>query len=61
MSWVLVILVHAGMLSPKDSMSLVQIPMQTQDLCEQEAKKVSQLTHKTVKEARWVCLRVSEK
>jgi hypothetical protein len=61
MSWVLLILVYAGMLSPKEPMVLVQVPMQSKELCETEAKKIVQLTQNTIKEARWVCLKVNDK
>lgn len=58
MTWVLVLFVHAGMLSDKDSMALTNVPgFKTQAACEAAGKTAESLTKSTTKSTRFVCLK----
>ena len=58
MSWILVLFVHAGMLSEKDSMALTSVPGFKSEAACQAAGKVSEsLTKRTTKEVRFVCVK----
>lgn len=58
MTWVLVLFVHAGMLSDKDSMALTNVPgFKTQAACEAAGKTTESLTKSTTKSTRFVCLK----
>lgn len=58
MSWVLVIFVHAGMLSNADSMALTNVPgFKTEAACQMAALQAVEFGKRTTKEVRTVCLR----
>lgn len=58
MSWILVLFVHAGMLSDKDSMALTSVPgFKTEASCQAAGKAAEPLTKSTTKNTRWVCLK----
>ena len=58
MSWILVLFVHAGMLSDKDSMALASVPnFKTEASCQAAGKASEALTKSTTKNTRWVCLK----
>jgi len=58
MSWILVLFVHAGMLSDKDSMALTNIPgFKTETACQAAGKSAEALTKSTTKNTRWVCVK----
>ena len=58
MSWVLVLFVHAGMLSDKDSMALTSVQgFKTEASCQAAGKASEALTKTTTKETRFVCLK----
>ena len=58
MSWILVLFVHAGMLSDKDSMALTNIPgFKTEAACQAAGKSAEALTKSTTKNTRWVCVK----
>lgn len=58
MSWVLVLFVHAGMLSDKDSMALTNVSgFKTEASCQAAGKVSEALTKNTTKNTRFVCLK----
>ncbi len=58
MSWILVLFVHAGMLSDKDSMTLTSVPgFKTEASCQAAGKSSEALTKSTTKNTRFVCLK----
>lgn len=60
MSWILVIFVHAGILSQKDSMAVTSVPgFSTQALCLAAGKETEKLTKGTTKDTVFVCVKAS--
>ena len=58
MSWILVLFVHAGMLSEKDSMALTSVPgFKSEAACVAAGKASEGLTKRTTKEVRFVCIK----
>lgn len=58
MSWILVLFVHAGMLSEKDSMALTSVPgFKTEAACQAAGKQSEALTKRTTKEVKFVCVK----
>ncbi len=58
MSWVLVLFVHAGMLSGKDSMALTSVSgFKTEASCQAAGKASEALTKGTTKDTRFVCVK----
>ncbi len=58
MTWVLVLFVHAGMLSEKDSMALTSVPgFKTEANCQAAGKAAEALTKTTTKNTRFVCVK----
>ena len=58
MSWVLVIFLHAGMLSDKDSMALTTVPgFKSEVACQNAGRQSEALAKRTTKEVRFVCLK----
>lgn len=58
MSWILVLFVHAGMLSDKDSMALTTVPgFKTESACLAAGKASEALTKGTTKNTRFVCVK----
>jgi hypothetical protein len=58
MSWVLVLFVHAGILSGKDSMAITNVSgFKTEASCQAAGKASEALTKTTTKETRFVCLK----
>ena len=58
MSWILILFVHAGMLSEKDSMALTSVPgFKTEAACQAAGKQSETLTKRTTKEVRFVCVK----
>lgn len=59
MSWVLVLFVHAGVLSGKDSMALTNVAgFKTEASCQAAGKASEALTKTTTKDTRFVCVKV---
>ena len=57
MEWILVVFVHAGILSDKDSMALASVPgFSTAAECMTAGKESLKLTQATTKETRFVCV-----
>jgi hypothetical protein len=54
--WTLILLIHAGALSGKDSAALTTVNFKTQAACMQAGAKTAELVRLTVKEARFVCV-----
>jgi hypothetical protein len=58
MTWILVLFVHAGMLSDKDSMALTTVPgFKTEASCQAAGKASESLTKSTTKNVRFVCIK----
>ena len=58
MTWVLVLFVHAGMLSDKDSMALTNVPgFKSEATCQAAGKSSEALTKGTTKNVRFVCIK----
>ncbi len=58
MTWILVLFVHAGMLSEKDSMALTSVPgFKTEANCQAAGKAAEALTKTTTKNTRFVCVK----
>lgn len=61
MEWILVIFVHAGILSQKDSMALVTVPGFNSDVqCQKAGKESENLGKSTTKDVKFVCLQRSK-
>lgn len=59
MSWTLIILLHAGMLSSKDSMALTRVEgFKTHSTCVAAGKETEVLGKGTTKDVKWVCVKV---
>jgi hypothetical protein len=57
-TWVLILFVHAGVLSDKDSMALTNVPgFVTEAVCQTAGKQAEALTKRTTKEVRFVCVK----
>ena len=58
MTYVLVLFLHAGMLSEKDSMALTTVPgFKSEAACLAAGKQSEALGKRTTKEVRFVCLK----
>ncbi len=58
MTWVLVLFMHAGMMSDKDSMAVTNVPgFKTEASCQAAGKQSEALTKRTTKEVKFVCLK----
>ena len=58
MTWVLVLFLHAGVLSQKDSMAMTTVPgFKTEASCQAAGKASEDLSKRTTKEVRFVCLK----
>lgn len=58
MTWILVLFVHAGMFSDKDSMAITSVPgFKTEAACVAAGKLSDDLTKATTKSTRFVCLK----
>ena len=58
MSWILILFVHAGMLSDKDSMALTSVPgFKSEASCQAAGKRSEDLTKSTTKSTRFVCIK----
>lgn len=58
MSWVLVLFVHAGILSGKDSMAITNVPgFNSEASCLAAGKAATALTKNTTKDTVFVCLK----
>lgn len=58
MTYVLVLFLHAGMLSEKDSMALTTVPgFKTEVACLTAGKASLELGRRTTKEVKFVCLK----
>jgi len=58
MTWVLVLFLHAGVLSQKDSMALTTVPgFKSEASCQFAGKASEDLGKRTTKEVRFVCLK----
>ena len=58
MTWILVLFVHAGMLSDKDSMALTNVPgFKSEATCQAAGKSSEALAKGTTKNVRFVCIK----
>ncbi len=58
MTWILILFVHAGVLSDKDSMALTTVPgFKTEANCQAAGRAAEVLTKATTKATRWVCVK----
>lgn len=58
MSWVLILFIHAGMLSEKDSMALTNVSgFKSEAACLTAGKQSEALGKRTTKEVKFVCLK----
>ena len=58
MTWVLIVFVHASMLSDKDSMALTTVPgFRSEATCQVAGKQSEVLAKRTTKEMRYVCVK----
>lgn len=58
MTYVLVLFLHASMLSEKDSMALTTVPgFKSEAACQAAGKQSEALAKRTTKEVRFVCLK----
>jgi hypothetical protein len=58
MSWVLILFVHAGMLSEKDSMAITTVSgFKSETVCMTAGKQSEALVKRTTKEVRFVCVK----
>ena len=58
MSWILVLFVHAGMLSDKDSVALTNVPgFKTEAACMAAGKQADNLVKRTSKDVKFICVK----
>jgi len=58
MTWILIIFIHAGVLSPKDSMAITNVPgFATEQACMAAGRKSEELGRGNTKEVKFVCVR----
>ena len=58
MTWVLILFVHAGMLSEKDSMGITSVPgFKTEAACLTAGKTSEALVKRTTKDLKFVCVK----
>jgi hypothetical protein len=58
MNWILIIFVHASVLSKGDSMSITNVPgFKTEAACMAAGKKAEDLTKNTTKDTKFVCVK----
>jgi hypothetical protein len=58
MTWILVLFVHAGVLSNADSMALTTVPgFKLESACQAAGIKSQALAQRTTKEVRFVCVK----
>lgn len=56
MSWILIIFIHAGMLSEKDSVTMTNVPgFKTEAACLAAGKQADALVKRTTKEVKFIC------
>lgn len=57
-TWVLIIFVHASVLSKGDSMSITSVSgFKSEAVCAAAGRKSEDLTKNTTKDVRWVCVK----
>ena len=57
-TWVLILFVHAGILSDKDSMALTNVPgFASETVCQAAGKPAEALVKRTTKEVKFVCVK----
>jgi hypothetical protein len=57
-TWVLILFVHAGMLSDKDSMALTNVPgFANEAICQAAGTQSEALVKRTTKEVKFVCVK----
>lgn len=57
MEWILILFVHAGVLSDKDSMAVTNVPgFSAQAECEAAGRGSESLAKGTTKNVKWVCV-----
>lgn len=57
-TWVLILFVHAGVLSDKDSMTLTNVPgFASETVCQAAGKQAEALVKRTIKEVKFVCVK----
>ena len=57
-TWVLILFVHAGILSDKDSMALTNVPgFASETVCQAAGKQAEALVKRTIKEVKFVCVK----
>lgn len=58
MTWILILFVHAGVLSEKDSMALTSVPgFKTEAACQAAGKQSEGLVKRTTKDVKFVCVK----
>ena len=58
MNWILILFVHAGMMSDKDSMAITNVPgFKTEAACMASGKQSEKLASGTTKVVKFVCLK----
>lgn len=58
MEWILVVLIHAGVMSKGDSVTMTTLPgWGTEQACEEAGRSMKPLVEATFKEMRYVCVK----
>ena len=60
MNWVLLIFLHAGVLSHNDDVSITTARFYTQNACQGAGQEVTRLAGPTVQNAKFVCIHDAE-
>lgn len=56
MSWILIVFIHAGMLSDKDSVAMTNVPgFKSEAACLAAGKQTEALVKRTTKEVKYIC------
>ena len=57
MEWILILFVHGGILSNKDSMAITNVPgFSTEQECQYAGNKSNSLVETTTKDVRFICV-----
>ncbi len=57
MEWVLILFIHASLLSSSDSVALTQVPMENEKACRLAGDAARSLVSGTTKNTRYICVR----
>lgn len=60
MNWILLVFIHAGLMSHNDDVSITTARFYNQNACQAAGQEVAKLTGPTVQQAKFVCIHDAE-